>query len=119
MGISAPVKNISGNAGTVSTLGANSLLNDGFQKMPGGLIFQWGIRTLTTDSIGSVVINLPIAFTSKNLFVSLTPIKGNPNNGPVQQSTSDLAVGTAGLTQLILTLPANTRASFYFQAIGI
>lgn len=45
--------------------GANqSLSSNGYQKLPGGLIIQWGAATVTTDSNGNATITFPIAFTT-------------------------------------------------------
>lgn len=41
-----------------------SLLDNGYQKLPGGLILQWGIETITTDTH---VVVLPLVFPNKHL----------------------------------------------------
>ena len=61
--------------------GANqSLTNNGFQKLPGGLIFQWGIANITTTAAGgTTTVTLPTTFPNACFYVG-----GNyRNNGGV------------------------------------
>ncbi|EIM25761.1 gp53-like domain-containing protein [Microvirga lotononidis] len=41
---------------------ANSLAGTGYQKLPNGLILQWGTTVGTTNANGNFVITFPIAF---------------------------------------------------------
>ena len=76
---------VSGNAGTVTNgvyttnfTGTNqSLANPGYQKLPGGLIMQWGTSgTIGGDSFVSVTF--PIAFTTAVYAMTATAIVSNP-----------------------------------------
>lgn len=49
----------------------HSLAANGFQKLPGGLILQWGTANINYNQTNNVV-NLPISFTSQNLVVLAT-----------------------------------------------
>ncbi|MBK5143388.1 hypothetical protein I2494_06590 [Budviciaceae bacterium BWR-B9] len=51
---------------------ANSLQNNGWQKLPGGLIIQWG--TTLVNSSGDAVINFPTAF--KVACYAVIPVSG-------------------------------------------
>ncbi len=46
--------------------GSNQSLNtNGYQKLPGGLLLQWGVATVSISSgVGSTTITLPTSFTS-------------------------------------------------------
>lgn len=58
----------SGNLATSNFTGSNqSLSTNGYQKLPGGLIVQWGTTTETTATV-----SFPTAFPTACLFVSIT-----------------------------------------------
>jgi hypothetical protein len=85
---------VSGNAGTVTNgvyttnfTGSNqSLVANGFQKLPGGLILQWGTYTSTADT--PEVFNFPTSFTTACLFVVGTFIDVNGFPVPVTSKTT-------------------------------
>ena len=83
--------------------GANQSLNsNGYQKLPGGLIIQWG----TTDTLAqnaTIVVNLPIAFPTAFLNASAS-YGSDPSNS---NTTAALAVLKTSLTQLSITKGAN------------
>lgn len=56
---------------TVSFLGQNSLSGNGYQKMPNGIIIQWGI-TGSVATGGSTTVTFPIAFPTSCLNVQVT-----------------------------------------------
>lgn len=61
--------------------GANqSLAGNGFQKLPGGLILQWGTANVNYNQTNNE-INLPISFTSQNLVVLATVKTSAAANG--------------------------------------
>jgi hypothetical protein len=81
---------VSGNAGTVTngvytTDFTKSLSSSGYQKLPGGLIIQWGTNTAPTDST-SAAINYPIAFTTA--VFSIVGQKQTPNPGAVSSAVA-------------------------------
>ena len=66
---------IAGKIGTTDFTGSNqSKTANGYQKLPGGLIIQWG----TTASIGggATVITLPIAYTAAHFTAVITGLNG-------------------------------------------
>ena len=46
----------------LTTLFASSLTTNGYQKLPGGLIIQWGEVSSSTGTEGSISITFPIPF---------------------------------------------------------
>jgi hypothetical protein len=85
---------------------AKSLTGDGYMKLPGGLIIQWGVATA---SGGSVAVTYPTAFSS--LLMSLT-ITGRDGDDSIY--TSD---GGASLTSFT-AYSTNPTGSFYWMALG-
>lgn len=85
---------VSGNAGTVTNgvyttnfTGSNqSLVANGFQKLPGGLILQWG--TYTSNSDDAQTFSFPTSFTTSCLFVVATFINVNNYPLPVTSKTT-------------------------------
>ncbi|KVK99929.1 gp53-like domain-containing protein [Burkholderia ubonensis] len=85
---------------------ANSLTSSGYQKLPSGLIIQWG--TGTTQSSGSVTLTFPVAFpttcrsaTANNwgggtVYVGITSFSAASmvvNSGSVGQNFTWIAIG--------------------------
>jgi hypothetical protein len=64
--------------------GANqSLTSNGFQKLPGGIIEQWGITTFASISAGqqlSITGTFPVAFPNAALIPSVSVVTSDPNN---------------------------------------
>jgi hypothetical protein len=85
---------VSGNAGTVTNgvyttnfTGSNqSLVANGYQKLPGGLILQWGTYTSSSDDPQS--FSFPTSFTTSCLFVVATFINVNGFPVPVTAKTT-------------------------------
>lgn len=84
---------------TPSTLAAafqgtnQSLAASGYQKLPGGLIFQWG-TTGSVASIGNVAVTFPLAFPAACLYVAMI---GNTAGSP-QAANYVSAKSTTGAT---------------------
>lgn len=93
--------NASGNAGTVTNgvyttnfSGSNqSLSSSGYQKIPGGLIFQWG-ETSSINSDSSLSVTFPIAFTTACFQVFSTGTATTSGTGEVTLNTRDLTTTT-------------------------
>jgi hypothetical protein len=85
---------VSGNAGTVTNgvyttnfTGSNqSLVANGYQKLPGGLILQWGTYTSTSDD--TQTFSFPTSFTTSCLFVVGTFIDVTSYPVPVTAKTT-------------------------------
>jgi hypothetical protein len=73
---------------------ANSLLTNGYQKLPGGLIIQWGTYNSTTDTAEN--FNWPIAFPTSCL----------------------CAVGTFSVTSFPLPITTFTASNFTVDRSG-
>jgi hypothetical protein len=89
---------------TARFTGANQLLvASGFQKLPGGLIVQWGM----TGSVGNgaiAAVNFPIAFPTACRAVVATPITGVSN-------TNGYSVGVANFASSGFNLTNNSGSS--------
>ena len=88
----------------------SSLAANGYQKLPSGLIIQWG-QTATIPQ-GANVITLPIAFISANLAVVIT---ATAVGGTAQSHDS---VTSRGLTSFTLANAASISNPFNWIAIG-
>lgn len=91
--------------------GANqSLGTSGYQKLPGGVIIQWGRLTLTTNG---QTFTLPIAF--PNTFAVVVPVQVNAG-GPVLSASNVVSANITSLSQF--TIATNIASSLYYVAIG-
>lgn len=88
-----------------------SLTPNGFQKLPGGLIRQWGIQTgLGTNTTGS--ITLPITFPTAIVGVKFADL--NVGTGGI-----DLGTGYTSVTTSTINYSKDAaRTQFYWEAIG-
>lgn len=114
------VGNINGNSATVTNgvyttnfSGTNqSLTSNGYQRLPGGLIMQWGTSSnIAQDSSGNV--SFPTAFSNACFNIVITPI------GALQTTSGGIdtvdAITTSGFT---IRHGADSTRAFYWQAIG-
>jgi hypothetical protein len=110
--------NLTGNADTVTngvyttnfTSSNQSLTANGYQKLPGGLIMQWGYSAITAN--GNTAITFPIAFPSSCVNVQVTQ---------ENDSTSDLytyRVNTVTTTGFNVRNSMSNTPSAYWFAIG-
>ena len=112
---------VSGNAGTVTNgiyttnfNGANqSLATNGYQKLPGGLIMQWGTFTGHNGGWSSVNVTFPIPFPSATVNVHTTIQAGQLGN-----TEGSLTVNTVSTTGFTSTSGLSGAFSVYFLAIG-
>lgn len=88
----------------------NSLGSSGYQKLPGGLVFQWG-KSSTVASL--VTVTFPIAFPTAILGVVVTPDRLGSVGGVI--SIDD---GVAFSTTQAAVRKANTDDSFLYMAWG-
>lgn len=91
---------------------AAARVSNGYQKLPGGLILQWGFANAGTDSNGAT-ISFPIAFPTGVLSVVATNNEGNCAAGGAQ-------VISPSQFKLFGRLYSGIYSSygFYWQAIG-
>ena len=93
---------------TGSTVPANSLSSSGYEKLPTGLIMQWGSFTQSSDTTS---VSFPISFPNACLNVQQTLLGG--------ASVSASAVGSVTTTGFVsIRDPAVGNNSCYFFAIG-
>ena len=90
-----------------------SLTTNGYQKIPGGLILQWG----TTNSLGSQNVTFPIAFTSSVFQIQRSNVFQSGSGG----SESILSnITTTGFTISQKGFDTYTGAqTYYWFAIGV
>ncbi|EOT1437900.1 hypothetical protein ACNJ2K_004305 [Escherichia coli] len=93
----------------------NSLTANGYQKLPGGMIIQWGSFSVspTGGSVGTVDITLPVAFPaacrSVNALIS--------TNDPSARSVG-FDIGSTNRTKIRFTYTSATVNSIYWMAVG-
>ncbi len=92
--------------------GNQSLVSTGFQKLPGGVIIQWGVGTLTSTGVVQT-FNYPIAFPNES-YVTI----GSDGVGGIP-SIENMAVEKDTLTQFKAYRSTGTGSTgFYYVAIG-
>ena len=91
-----------------------SLASSGYQKLPGGLIIQWG-RTGPVTKASSVNVTFPIAFPSACIASSGIAIVGADSNGSVVNNVGYPTV--VGMTVRNGDSDTNYDSTFW-QAIG-
>lgn len=94
---------------------ANSLSTNGYQKLPGGLILQWGrVNTTATGGTASNVdVTFPIAFASA--FYTASAIMST--NDPSQRFLG-FDIATTNTTKIRFTYQSATTNTVFWSAIG-
>lgn len=122
-GIIQIATNSESNAGTEtskslvpSNFGQNSLATNGYQRLPGGLIMQWGTTSSITRGTTGLTVTLPLTFPN-NFFSVYGHIKKNSGNASSVWSTN---AQVQSLSQFDIWLGGNASGSFpvYWFAIG-
>lgn len=92
--------------------GANqSLATSGYQKLPGGLIIQWGNSTLSN---GAVSVSYPLAFTNSIVNIQTT----NSNALGIAPGTVVTIGSGPTLTAFNAYGPSGTNTNFFWFALG-
>jgi hypothetical protein len=89
-----------------------SLTADGYQKLPGGLIMQWGTSG-SISAIGSITVTLPIAFLSNFASVVVTA----KNNASGSQE-ANINATQLSLSQFVINNRTQVTQTFSWIAIG-
>ena len=99
-----------------------SLSSTGYQKLPGGIVLQWGLASIATNSTGgSSTVSLPVPFTSQ-----FFTVVGNYKRTGVVSDNFAVNTDIVSLTQFNIALdpagvstPPTGLQSAYWFAIGI
>lgn len=83
---------------------------NGYTRLPGNLLLQWGTASITTG--GPTTINWPTSFSSSVFSVTLTKKNASAGTPP------SFGVGTVTLTTFQALTNAGVTTDAYFQAIG-
>ena len=73
-----------------------SFATPGYQKLPSGLILQWGLTTMSTNTLGQGTINFPVTF--PNATLNLRVSQGDSAAMNIILSTSSTAFNTSAFT---------------------
>jgi hypothetical protein len=102
--------------GTTWTSGAlnfdKSLTANGWQKLPSGLIMQWGTSSSVAQDT-SVSVTFPIAFLSACVSIQITGISSRQDTGQGVQTVSN-----ASTTQFQINNGQDAAMTFFWFAIG-
>ena len=95
-----------------------SLTSDGYQKLPGGLILQWGV--VPSVGSGTVTVSFPISFSSSVFQVNATrqqAVGGDSGGG----STAAPQVVTISLDSAVINpcVNNNDKSGIFWFAIGV
>jgi hypothetical protein len=113
---------IDGNAATVtngvySTNFDRSLTANGYQKLPGGLIMQWGTFTNNVSPTSNKTITFPIAFPTACYSVQISVVTGSvPSQGAVTLAST---VTPTTFNAALRTDAGTPSWTYYWFAIGV
>ena len=112
------VTTVDGSAGAITLSGlasfANSLAASGYQKLPGGLIIQWGKSTLT----GWTSINFPISFATDVYCINATMALGSQSTTLGAAAINTSAVTVSGFSAALINNSSTVNQPIYWIAIG-
>lgn len=96
--------------GTNTAYAANHL--GGWTFLPGGMLFQYGLRTAIAAS-GTTIVTFPVQFTSACFSVNLSPItSGDPSKQMIINAN-------AGTSSFVINNNSSTFTRAYWTAVGI
>jgi hypothetical protein len=109
---------------TLSSLAAfgRSLSQDGYQKLPGGLILQWGrAEAASAASSTATTVTFPLAFPS-GCYIATASLS-NYSNGAGIFGTSSLMISNVGSASFVINRSNNGNGdsfkTYYWFAIGV
>ncbi|KVD18359.1 hypothetical protein WL01_18180 [Burkholderia ubonensis] len=97
---------------------AASLNSNGYQKLPSGLIIQWGLFQInfsSTPQTASGVVTYPLAFPNGALSVTATSLSSTPSAYP---APSVVLTSASQFTAYAYGAVNNVGQSYYYTAIG-
>lgn len=98
-------------AGAFNAVGRQQLTSNGYQRLPGGLVLQWG-----TNRNGTVLY--PVPFTSAVLHLNLAINNFNSTAAAAGQHTSVQSQSTSGFTVAVSAAALSSDAELKWMAIG-
>lgn len=99
---------------TTNFTGSNqSLGTNGYQKLPGGLIMQWGF----SSSTGNTTVTFPTSFPNACLNV-ITTCTSTSGGGALGHSQNIVSVSTSSFVSNYFDYASPNVTGFYWQAIG-
>jgi len=95
----------------------HSFTANGYQKLANGLIIQWGVATIASDSFTTVVF--PVAFPNAVLSITtgINYSVSRTDNGAVAQ-VRDVTLSSAILDHQAIGTPTGFSVNIYYTAIG-
>ena len=104
-------------------VGRQLLQNNGYQKLPGGLILQWGRASVPTAWFGTQTVTFPIAFTTAVYSVTAQPIGSLTGAGDKRAMWSIYQQPTLSSFIILSGFEATPLGSgpvdYYWFAVGI
>lgn len=94
-----------------SGAGQRDTAQNGYQKLPGGLILQWGLKTVAT---GNNTVTLPIAFPTSMIIATAT--QSSPYGSGL---TVNNIVTVSNFTTANFNIASNAPGGVYWFAIGL
>lgn len=92
---------------------ANSLAASGYQKLPGGLIFQWGTTASIASSVSSGTITFPIAFPNDCVYLNFIG-----TSVATSGANTDLSITTKTTSNFSFLNAYLNAAAFNWLAVG-
>lgn len=84
---------------------------NGYQKLPGGLVLQWGLKTVAA---GNTTVTLPVAFGTAMFLATAT--QSSPYGGGL---TVNNIITVSNFTTANFNIASNVPGGVYWFAIGI
>lgn len=97
--------------GLFAGAGKQSTVQNGYQKLPGGLVIQWGLKTVAA---GNSTVTLPTAYSTSHFVAVAT--QSSPHGGGL--TVNNITTVTA-LTLSDFAIACNTPGGVYWVSIGI
>ncbi len=100
---------------------AKNYATNGYQKLPGGLILQWGTVALAAEAAGghTLAVTFPVAFITSRIVTCSTRYAGPyGDNANISQVVGGSNTGFTATNQLVNSAQPNIAINFDWLAIG-
>lgn len=101
-------------ASAFNTTGQQSLAANGYQRLPGGLVLQWGTVNIAANTI--TTYTFPVAFASAAYSVTGSGASEVGNLSAQDNNPAISAISTTGFT---LQNPGQAAANWWYIAVGV